>query len=219
MKTILLPLLAFIIGFCSVFGYQYVKTNKTEAPVIKPQPEADQPLAGPLKLVPPSDAVSGILTITRGKADIFSRGETEFKEASNGAQILLGESIATKENSAATAGIAGIVSVNLDESSELVFANLYPENMVLQQKNGKILYKISKQLSVRALHTLITMEPGEASINIIDTDLSITVKTGSVKFALVDMDDNTHVWDLKADQRANIDDSARMVEIASLRSQ
>jgi len=217
-KNILLPLIAFLLGFGGVLGYQYVHAQTTNENITSPVGIQTTPEA-PLTLVPPSEAVSGILTITAGNVEKFSRGETEYKEASSGAKILLGESIATKENSDATTEVAGIVSANLNESSKLVFANLFPENMVLQQKNGKILYKISKQLSVRALHTLITMDPGEVTINIIDTDISITVKTGSVKFALVDTDDNTHVWDLQAGQRANIDDAARTVEIASLRSQ
>lgn len=217
MKTIIFPLLAFIFGFSGVFGYQYFKTNKIETPVIEPRPEADQPVAGAFTLVPPTEAVSGILTVTRGHAEKFSRGEKEYKEASSGAQILLGESIATKENSAATAEITGIVSVHLAESSELVFANLFPENMVLQQKAGKIEYTVTKPISVRALHTLVTINPGQTTINIIDTDASIMVKSGSVKFALVDTDDNTHVWDLQAGQRANIDDTAREVSLIKAR--
>ena len=216
MKNILLPLIAFILGFGGVLGYQYVHAQTTNEDITSPIGVQTTPEA-PLTLMPPSEAVSGTLTMVNGKVDKLSRMETEYKEASGGAQILLGESIATKENSGATTEVAGIVSANLGESSELVFANLYPENMVLQQKNGKILYKIIKQLSVRALHTLVTMEPGEVTVTIIDTDVSITVKTGSVKFALVDTDDNTHVWDLKSGERANIDDKAREVSLIKAR--
>lgn len=211
MKNIFLPLLAFVIGFGGVAGYQYFRTTKTETPVIKPQPEADQPLAGTFALEPPSTAVSGILTVTRGHAQKFSRGDTEYKEASTGAQILLGESVATKENSSATATVSGIVNVSMGATSELVFANMFPTNFVLQQKDGKIDYTVVSPISVRALHTLVNINSGETVITIIDTDMSITVKTGAVKFALVDNDNNTNVWNLKAGERANIDDTARSV--------
>lgn len=205
MRTVLLLLLAFILGFGGVVGYQYLRTRQT-APVVEPQPEADQPLAGTFALVPPSQAVSGILTVTRGHAQKLSRTDSEYKEASTGAEILLGESIATKANSSATASVSGIVNVIMGPVSELVFANLFPTNFVLQQKTGNIDYLVTKPISVRALHTLITINPGDTTINIIETDMSITVKSGSVKFALVDNDNNTNVWTLKAGQRANIDD-------------
>lgn len=41
--------------------------------------------------------------------------------------------------------------------------------------------------------------------------MSVTVSTGSVQLALVDTHNNTHAWNLKAGQRANIDDAAREV--------
>ncbi|MCX6792086.1 MAG: hypothetical protein NT149_03555 [Candidatus Gottesmanbacteria bacterium] len=95
--------------------------------------------------------------------------------------------------------------------AELVFANLFPTDFVLQQKTGKIEYLVTQPISVRALHTLVTINSGDTTINIIDTDMSITVKSGSVKFALVDNNNNTNVWDLKAGQRANIDDANSQV--------
>jgi hypothetical protein len=215
MKTILFLLLAFVLGFGGVVGYQYFRT-KQEVPTVVTS--AAQPTPEPtFALIPPSEAVSGILTVTGGHAQKFSRNDTEYKEASTGAQILLGESIATKENSSATASISGIVTVNMGPVAELVFANLFPTDFVLQQKSGKIEYLVTQPVSVRALHMLVTInqglpaQAGDITINIIDTDMSVSVKTGSVKFALVDNDNNTNVWDLQAGERANIDDITRQV--------
>lgn len=216
MKNVLSPLLAFILGLSTVLGYQYLRTMQAAAPLVQPRPGADQPLTGPeptFALVPPSQAVSGTLTVVSGHAEKYSRGDTEYKEASTGAQILLGESVATKDNSTATAEANGIVKASMDPTSELVFANLFPTNFVLLQKNGKIEYVVAKPISVRALHALISMQPGDSTVNIIDTDMSITVKIGSVQFALVDNDNNTKVWNLKAGERANIDDTARTVTL------
>lgn len=202
MKTALLALLAFILGFGSVVGYHSTIVT----------PTANQPIPEPtFVLIPPSEAVSGTLTVTSGHAEKLSRNETDYKEASTGAQILIGESVATKENSTATASVSGIVSANMNPAAELVFPNLFPKNFVLQQKSGKIDYQVTQPISVRALHSLVTINPGDVTINIIDTDMSITVKTGSVKFALVDNNNNTNVWNLKTDERANIDDANRLV--------
>lgn len=215
MKNILLILFAFILGFGGVVGYQYFRTKQNApvvvAPAVQPTPEPT------FALVPPSQAVTGTLTVTSGHAQKLSREDSEYKEASTGAQILLGESVATKENSSATATVSGIVKVSMGPNAELVFANLFPTNMVLQQKSGNIDYLVTKPISIRALHILVTIDPGETIINIIDTDLSITVKTGSVKLALVDTDNNTKIWNLKAGQRANIDDVARQVTLVQAR--
>ncbi len=210
-KTVILLLLAFVLGFGGVVGYQYFKTKQELPVVITP---AVQPTPEPtFALVPPTQAVSGTLTVTSGHAQKFSREDTEYKEASTGAQILLGEAVATKENSTATAVVQGIANINMGPTSELVFANMFPADFVLQQKSGKIEYLVTQPISVRALHTLVTINSGDMTINIIDTDMSITVKTGSVKFALVDNDNNTNVWDVQAGERANIDDAAREVTL------
>lgn len=203
-----------------VLGYQYVKT-KQYTQIVTPQQKISSSVTGTpqptFALTLPSEAVSGTLTVVQGHAEKFSRNDTEYKEASTGAQILIGESVATKENSTATASVSGIVSATMQSNAELVFANLFPSDFVLQQKSGKIDYVVTQPISIRALHTLVTInsglpaQAGEAVINIVNTDMSITVKTGSVKFALVDSNNDTHVWTLKAGKRANIDDSYRQV--------
>lgn len=211
MKNILLPLLAFVIGFMAVAGYQYLRTKQSPAPIAT-SPVDSQPTPLPtFALEPPSQALSGILTVTSGHAQKYSRNDTEYKEASTGAQILIGESVATKDNSTATAEVSGFVKASLGPTSELVFANLFPTDFVLQQKIGKIDYLVTKPISVRARDVLINLNPGEIIVNIIDTDMSISVKTGSVKFALVDNNNNTGVWNLKAGERANIDDAIDQV--------
>ena len=214
-KDFFIVFAAFFLGFAGVIGYQYLRAQRDRA-VILPAPDA--PLPQPtFALVPPSQAVSGLLTAVTGHAQKLSREDSEYKEASAGATILVGESIATKDLSAATASVSGIMTATMGESSTLVFANLFPNNFVLQQKSGNVDYRVFSPISVRALHALVTIAGGETGIHIIDTDMSVTVKSGSVKLALVDSDNNTHVWELSAGQRANIDDAARRVYLVGAR--
>lgn len=214
-KTYILATLCFFLGLGVVFGYTYLKSIPSSPVVTQGVPLQENPLQGSpeptLALVPPSEALSGTLTITKGKVDMFLRTGKAFEEASTGAQILLGESVATKPNSTARVMIEGYVAATMDPLSELVFANMFPTNFVLQQKNGKIQYVVEKPISIRALHTLVSMQPGDATINIIDTDISVTVKTGSAKLAIVDNDNITHVYELNPGDRANIDDVASEV--------
>ena len=219
MKNFFFVLAAFLFGFIAVIGYQYYQARQLKLVATPdPVPARDQSDPEPtFALVPPSQAINGILTIIKGKADMITRTDSEYKEASSGAQILLGESVATKEDASAIAEFSGIVTVSMGPVSELVFANLFPENIVLQQKNGKIVYVVRKPISVRALHSLVTMNPGTVTVNIIDTDVSVTVTSGSVKLAIVDTDNTTRIYDLKTKERANIDDAAREVFLVKAR--
>jgi hypothetical protein len=145
-KNVLLIILAFLIGFGTVVGYHYLRTKQTTPQVVAPTTttQTNQPAPEPtFALAPPSEAVSGILTVTSGHAEKLSRNENDYQEASTGAQILIGESVATKENSGATASVSGIVTATMGPTSEVVFANLFPSDFVLQQKNGKIEYLVS----------------------------------------------------------------------------
>lgn len=210
MKTTRLYLFFFILGFVTLLGFRYAQLKFART---------FTPLPSTFFLNPPARALSGILTITKGKAEKLSRSGNAYEEASTGAQILIGESVATKDNSIASVSVNGIVTASLESKAELVFANLFAENMLLQQKTGNITYDIAsgKQLSIRALHALIFITSGLTTINILDTDMSIHVKTGYAKVALVDIDNNTHVWNLKEGQRVNIDDTTREVHLVGKR--
>ncbi len=209
MKNFSIILIAFFLGFGGILTYRYIKTPKqpTQTTI-----DTSQPTPAPtFALVPPSQTIAGTLATTTGHVEKLSRNVDGYHEASSGAQILLGESLATKEKSAASATITNTVNITMGENAELVFANLFPTDLVLQQKAGKIEYQVTKPMSLRVLHTLISIDSGDITVNVIDTDMSITVKTGEAKFALVDNENNTNVWTLKAGQRANIDDEASTV--------
>ena len=210
MKTARICLFFFIFGFITLLGFRYAQVRYRHP---------FTPQLSTFSLNPPARAVTGTLTITKGNAEKLSRTGSVYEEASTGARILIGESVATKENSAATVSVNGIVTASLESKAELVLANLFAENMLLLQKTGKISYDVTsgKQLSIRALHALISITSGSTTINIIDTDMSVSVKTGSANIALVDTDNNTRTWNLKEGQRANIDDTARKVLLVGKR--
>ena len=215
MKHTLLILAAFAIGFTGVAAYGFFRTQTAQPPTVV---TGTIPTLQPtFALTPPSEAVSGMLTQTTGHVLKLSRTDSDFKEASAGAVILTGESLATKDQSAATATVSGILTVSLGQNAEVAFANMYPSNFVLLQKSGQAEYRIFSPISVRALHTLIGLEPGNFTITIINTDLSVTVTSGSATIALVDTDNNTHIWNLSQGERANIDDATRQVYLIKAR--
>lgn len=208
--------MAFLLGFATVFGFLYLRKQ-----VVKPAyvssvlpSRAPEPT---FALEPPSEAVNGTLTITTGHAMKFSRGDTEYKEASTGAQVLIGESVATNAESSASVVVPNIVVTDLSENAEVVYANMFLKNFVLQQKNGDVRYAVTAPISVRVLHSLVHFNPGEYSISVSDSDVSVIVKTGSAKLGLVELDNTTRVWEVGEGERADIDDSARRMRLVHTR--
>ncbi len=214
MKNIILVIVFFIIGFASVWILQYIRHSRNAYSPITTTEQSPALSPTPFILNPPSQSVNATLTILHDKVMQLTRTVDSYQNATSGGQILTGESIATDENGIAVATVSGIVTTTLNPNAELAFANLFPEDLVLEQKSGKIQYDVvdtGRPASVRALHTLVSINSGTTIINVIDSDMSITVKTGSAKFALVDNDNNTHVWNLTEGHRANIDDPTRSV--------
>lgn len=201
-------LLCFLVGFIGFLTARFIQVC-TLSPFL--------PQISTFTFTPPSQALSGILTSTNGHVEKLSRNENEFKEASQGATILLGESVATKTKSDATVTIANFAKIQFGPAAEVNFANLFSDNMVLQQKSGDIRYSTTKPLSIRALHTLISITSGTTIINIIDTDISVAVQSGLAKFALVDTDNNTRTYQLSEGQWANINDTTRKVYLVTPR--
>ncbi|MEK7543526.1 MAG: hypothetical protein AAB557_01520 [Patescibacteria group bacterium] len=173
------------------------------------------PQSSSFTLAPPAQAVWGTLTVTYGRADMLTRTAPDYEEASTGAKILIGESVATKEYSAATVWVSDIVTAVLGSKTELVFANLFADNMLLIQKAGQSTYTVApgKHVSIRALHALIALESGITTITLNGTNLSVATNTGSAAIALVDMDNMTRVWNLGSGQSAAVDDTTREVRL------
>lgn len=210
MKNVVIWFFAFALGFIGVGLYGYIRTSSVANPVISKTTSVPIP-APTYALNPPSEALSGMIVTETGTVKKLSRNETDYTEASAGARILLGESIATDADSTTVASVSGMVTAYVDASSELVFANMFPSNFVLQQKNGRVTYDVYQPIAVRALHSLISLNSGTYMIHIIDTDMSVTAISGSAKLAIVDTDNNTHVYDIGEGERLNIDDANRLV--------
>lgn len=210
MKNVVIWFFAFALGFIGVGLYGYIRTSSVANPVISKTTSVPIP-APTYALNPPSEALSGMIVTETGTVKKLSRNEADYTEASAGAQILLGESIATDADSTTVASVSGMVTAYVDASSELVFANMFPSNFVLQQKNGRVTYDVYQPIAVRALHSLISLNSGTYMIHIIDTDMSVTAISGSAKLAIVDTDNNTHVYDIGEGERLNIDDANRLV--------
>jgi FecR protein len=211
--SVLLASICFFAGISTVYIYTLFYSKPAQT-IVKSEAT---PASTPFQLSVPSQAISGVLKELHGTVLKFSRNDSDYMESTKGAQILLGESIATRKDSSAEISLSDILTAALGENSELVFANTFRENSVLQQKSGKIFYSVESlhPVSVRALHTLVSASSSAFLVTITDSDIAVTAQSGVVKVALVDTNNDTHVWELEDGQRMNIDDISKTTQILS----
>lgn len=168
-------------------------------------------------LKPPSDALKGKFLLINGSVKKEPRDDKEeFKEVNVGEEILQGEKIATGKKSQATVEFPNFVKVNLVSNTEIGFINLIPANFLLSQPLGSATYELLQNnvpFSVRSLHVLLTVSSGKSEVAISDETITVKVLSGTAKLALVDLENKTHIWEIKGGQKALVNDTERRVEI------
>jgi len=196
-----------VIGLVTIMGLRYVQASQTK-PEFQPHPST-------FELNPPQQAVIATLVQTTGKVEKLSRNDGEFYEASPGASIYQGEAVATQARSNAMIDVGGLINITLEGFSEVSFANLLPDGLLLHQKSGRATYIITgsvQPVSVRVPGAVAEISTGEITVRIADPDVYIIVKSGSVKIAAVDSENFTRVTTLLAGESAVIDGATNRVE-------
>lgn len=174
----------------------------------------------PFTLAPPSLSLRAQLTIATGDVRHKTRDAGAFVSATPSASIVLGESIATGIDGKATITIPSLVSIDMEKNAELVFANMFLENSVLQQKAGEIMYRIESvdhPVAIRALRALVSAKNSVISITIDDADVAISVQKGEAKVGIVDSENTTHVYTVTEGNGATIDTYSQTIRIVSPR--
>jgi len=164
----------------------------------------------------PSDSLRGKLLLVEGGVEKESREKDELEEADIGVEILQGERLVTGEKSKAIVEFLDFAKIDLGANTEIGFISLIPANFLISQASGFVSYKLLKEnssLSVRSLHVLLTFYSGEGEVIVEEEEITIKVLSGEAKLALVDLDNETHVWELEEGQKALIEDTERKVEI------
>lgn len=205
----LIFLLLFLIGTVSVVDFRLWQVNNARHISFTPQPSS-------FVLKPPRDARIGKLSLFKGNVTKKPRDKEEFKAAQVGEKILQGEKIATGKKSQAAVEFENLVKVDLGSDTEIGFNNLIPKHFLLSQSLGSATYELLQDetpVSVRSLHVLLTIYSGKSEVVIRDATITTTVLSGTAKFALVNLENKTHVWEIKKGQTALINDPQRRVEI------
>lgn len=194
--------LVFFLGLTTLLSIRYVQVDN--APPFAARQSS-------FAFTPPAQALTGRLSAIYGKVEVLTRENDEFTESPQGATLSQGESVATKKNSGAMLTLVNALTLEMEENAEINLINLITETLTIWQKSGTITYQPSSPISVRALHSLLVINPGSTTVTIDEKIIAVHVVQGSVKLALVDADNTTNVWTAEKGQRIIIDDEDRSI--------
>lgn len=163
---------------------------------------------------PPSDSLTGEVTLISGKVGWISRVAATATLISSPIKLRQGESIAIYENGSANINWPAFGNISANSNTQLNFIQTLPENFVIQQTKGTATYNRTgvNPMSIIALDLLIDIKSGENTISI-NKDLSkitVNVKSGSLSVAFDDIENNTNVVSLKSGDEYIFNDNTRL---------
>lgn len=200
--------LLFLAGVVLVFVFRIFQVKSVEKPSFSPRESA-------FSLNPPSESLIGRVLSVEEKVEKEPRDSEDLRVVEVGEKILQGEKLATKGGSSATVEFENFAQVTLGPNSEISFVSLIPQGFLVGQASGSVDYELIQRedsLSVRVLHSLIEFSE-EGRVEIDGDEVSVKAVSGTVKLAMVDLDNKTQVVELAEGQTALIIDSQRRIEI------
>ena len=206
-KSILI--LFFIIGIIFVFMGRIVQVQLRHD-IFTPQKST-------FTFKSPERALQGKVRASIGEVQKQPRDDDQLKKINVTEPVLQGDKIVTGKSAALTVQFADTGIVNIKGDSEVNVISLVSANFLMQQVNGTVTYEAlgNTPLSVRSMHVLFALQSGIATVET-DKDTSkvtLTLTGGKGKIAMIDINNDTHTWDLKAGQRAVINDEEKTVKI------
>jgi hypothetical protein len=199
----------FISGFLLALWYRAVQVKKYRQLPFQAQ-ESD------FQLEPPVGSLVGKVSTYSGKVVKEKRDEDEFKNINEDEEVVKGEKIATDDISAIDIQFGDFVQIKLSENTEIQLISTRKENFLIGLKKGGLELEVVEaggEISFRALNVLVVFEKGKGEININNNLILVDVDEGKTKVAIVDLANETEVYEIKEGQSARINDLYRRVEI------
>lgn len=186
------------LGFISVLLFRYIQARS--ASPFTPQQST-------FILAPPTQAITATITQTTGIVEHLTREADDYQEATPGGAVRQGESIATK-NGTALITLGNLGTVSLMNNAEISLVHLIPDSLMFLHKAGSIDYKTDT--SIRVLHAFVQLS-GDATISVRGPIVTVLVTQGTAKLALVDIENNTKVWEITQGQSVIVNDETRTI--------
>ena len=164
---------------------------------------------------PPSLALQGTLDNLSGEVKKQERESQDWEKISSPSAILQGEQVKIGNLGKAKVTFTDQLKMTLDSNAEIWFVNLIPENFLLEQKDGIVIYENTKPISLRIFNSLSFLEQGEFKMEV-DGELgkfNLNVTSGSAKLSFVDKENETQVHRLVKGNQVKFDSATKTVII------
>ncbi len=211
MNKIVRILFFIIIGLtvflCILIG-RWWQVKNSNHPVFEPQ-------ASDFQLQPPAQALSGEIIRFEDGAQIVTRENDEPVDLELPHTLLEGEQLLTNQGSL-TVQFTPDFQIDLSPKTTLSLSSTDPTHFLLNQSQGKVIYKLPPALSpvsVRSLHALFQFESGKYSLTT-DPDsglITLEIASGSGQIGYIDRENMTQVKNFSAEQTVEFDDISREV--------
>ncbi len=152
---------------------------------------------------PPALALKGETQAVVPTVSKLVRNRNEWEEVKDKTIVLMGESLKTDKTGKSRVIFNDHLTVEIEPNSEIKFINLLPDSFLISQLQGKVNYQVNKPTSFRIGLALLLILSGQLKIeSSLDNQLfTVNLLSGSGQFALIDKDNQTQVYLLKAGQR------------------
>ena len=140
--------------------------------------------------------MNGVISKIQGEVKKQGREDEEFLPFTEKGNVIEGESIATGKNGSSTLEFVEFANIEMRPNSEIGLSNLIPEQFLVIQRKGKVIYKsfvTEKPLSVRSLHLLVQVSGVSQITTLTDGRISVEILSGQAKAAYVDLNNKTHL--------------------------
>lgn len=216
MKSAVVFLLFFFIGFFAIFAYNRWNQKQSVFQAKKSVQVSAQKISFSVEKAPSESLKAQIISIT-GDVLWESRVATQASKLTDAIFLQQGESVETSENGSMTVVMQNAFELTVSKNTKLSFIQTLPENIVFGQSKGKVTYaKINEDpLSVRSLHLLVVSESGTMTVLVNEEDgiVSVSVSAGTAGVAFNDLENIATKVTLEKGQEYLFNDETRVGEI------
>lgn len=143
MKAVLLFLVFFLAGIAVILSYQYLLPSQFHFPMLKPAITTKFSLANA-----PSNSIRGTIASMSGTINWLSRTADKPVTITSKRTIQQGEDLSTGQNGKAAVNIHNTALVSLSPNTHVSFIELLPQNFVINQVKGSVIYETTIQVPV-----------------------------------------------------------------------
>lgn len=217
MKLLLVFIFTLCLSFVLTYLYLLTIPTKTEISIKLPTLTAIPVEYNPD--LPPKNSLIGEIASPSGEIFWISRTATQPAMLKDISQIKQGEILITKNASQVSVLFPNSVELKLEENSQLEFVQTLPQNLVLIQKTGRVIYQQnSAVLSLKTFHLLTNIEGEKVVVTVDDVKkiVFLDIYSGKITLAYNDLNFNSKTQVVTSGARVIFTDDNRKINFKNI---